>query len=138
MSDLKKVKIFAGVVLGVMIGASILITQLFMKKEFGDFDIGLGFAIAGSMIGGVLISHLLSIWKEKRNGNIPEIDERTIFVMKNYFMWAFYFVLIGSAIVTFVLYFSDVKTVEIGLLFVYQMIIYIFVGTGAFVAKKIG
>ena len=138
MSDLKKLKIFAGVVLGVMIGASILIAQAVSIKETGDFDIELAFLIAGSMIGGALISYLLSIWKKKRSHNIPDLDERTIFVLKNYFMYAFYFLLVVSGILTFVLYFLDVKTVEIGLLFVYQMMIYICLGIGAIVAKKFG
>lgn len=137
MNNEKKLKIFAGVVLGAMIGASVLMAKVMLEKETGEADIGSLLLIAGAMIVGVLISYLLSVRKQKRNGNIPEIDERTIFVMKNYFMWAFYFIFIGTGLITLMLYLMDVETVEVGLLFVYQMIIIILVAIGAGVAKKI-
>lgn len=137
MTNEKKLKIFAGVVLGAMIGASTLLAKVMLEKETGEVDIGSLLLIAGAMIVGVLISYLLSVRKQKRNGNIPEIDERTIFVMKNYFMWAFYFIFIGTGLITFMLYLMDVETVEVGMLFVYQMIIIIVVSIGAGVAKKV-
>ena len=137
MNNEKKLKIFAGVVLGVMIGASVLMAKVMLEKETGEADIGSLLLIAGAMIVGVLISYLLSIRKQKRNGNIPEIDERTIFVMKNYFMWAFYFIFIGTGLITFMIYLMDVKTVEVGMLFVYEMVVMILVAIGAGVAKKI-
>ena len=121
-----------------MIGASVLVAKVVIKKETGQFDVGLVFAIAGTMIVSALISYLLSIRKKKRNGNIPEIDERTILVMKNYFMWAFYFVMIGSGLVSFILFLMDVKTIELGMIFVYQTILFMLVAIGAVVAKKIG
>lgn len=138
MSDLKKLKIFTVVIFVAMIGGSVLIAKAIINKETGDFDILTGIILTGAMVGGLLISYLLSIRKKKRSDNIPEIDERTIFVLKNYFMYAFYFLIVISAIVTFVLYFLDVKTVDIELLFIYQMIIYICLGIGAIIAKKIG
>ena len=137
MNNEKKLKIFAGVVLGVMIGASILMAKVMLEKETGEADIGSLLLIAGAMIVGVLISYLLSVRQQRRNGNIPEIDERTIFVMKNYFMWAFYFIFIGTGLITFMLFLMDVETVEVGMLFVYQMIIVILVAIGAGVAKKV-
>lgn len=137
MNNEKKLKIFAGVVLGAMIGASVLMAKVILEKETGEADIGSLLLIAGAMIVGVLISYLLSVRKQKGNGNIPEIDERTIFVMKNYFMWAFYFIFIGTGFITFMLFLMDVETVEVGMLFVYQMIIIILVAIGAGVAKKV-
>lgn len=138
MSDLKKLKIFAGVVLGVMIGASVLIAKVIITKEIGEFDVGLVFAIAGTMIAGAFIGYSASNWRRKRNGNIPDIDERTISVLKNYFMWAFYFVMIGSGLVSFILFLMDVKTIELGMIVVYQTILFILVAIGAVVAKKLG
>lgn len=138
MSDVKKLKVFAGVVFGVMIGASVLIAKTVFTKETGEFDIGLALAIAGAMIVGVLVSYLLSIRKTKRNGNIPEVDERTISVLKNYFMWAFYFVMIGSGLVSFILFLMDVKTIELGMIFVYQAILFMIVALGAVIAKRVG
>lgn len=138
MSDVKKLKVFAGVVFGVMIGASVLIAKTVFTKETGEFDIGLALAIAGAMIVGVLVSYLLSIRKTKRNGNIPEVDEHTISVLKNYFMWAFYFVMIGSGLVSFILFLMDVKTIELGMIFVYQAILFMIVALGAVIAKRVG
>ena len=137
MNNEKKLKIFAGVVLGAMIGASVLMAKVILEKETGEADIGSLLLIAGAMIVGVLISYLLSVRQQRRNGNIPEIDERTIFVMKNYFMWAFYFIFIGTGLITFMLFLMDVETVEVGMLFVYQMIIVILVAIGAGIAKKV-
>lgn len=137
MNNEKRLKIFAGVVLGAMIGASTLLAKVMLEKETGEADIGSLLLITGAMIVGVLISYLLSVRKQKRNVNIPEVDERTIFVMKNYFMWALYFIFIGTGLITLMLYLMDVKTVEVGMLFVYQMIIVILVAIGAGVTKKI-
>lgn len=137
MNNEKKLKVFAGVVLGATIGASVLLAKVILTKETGESDIGTILLITGAMIVGVLISYLLSVRKQKRNGNVPEVDERTIFVMKNYFMWAFYFVFIGTGLITLVIYLMNVKTVEVGMLFVYQMIVMILVAIGAGVAKKI-
>lgn len=138
MSDSKKLKIFTGVVLGVMIGASVFLAMAFIYKDNGDINFGIGVIIAIAMVGGALLSYVYSIWKTKQSNNIPEIDERTIFVLKNYFMYALYFLIVISGIITFVLFFLDVKTIEIESLFIYQMIMYLCIGVGAMIAKKVG
>lgn len=133
MNDRKKLKVFAGVVIGVLIGATVLIV-----KGTGEFDIGMILAMTGAMIGSAFVSYLLSIRKKKQNGNIPEVDERTIKVLKNYFLWAFYFVMIGSGLISFILFLMDVKTVELGMLFTYQVLLFMIVAVGAVVAKRVG
>lgn len=138
MNNKTKLKVFIGVVIGVIIGASILFAKIVLTKETGGFNIGMAISIIGAMILGAFFSYLLSIKKKKRNNNIPEVDERTILVLKNYFTWAFYFVMIGSGFVSIILSLMNVEKIELGMIFAYQAFVFILVAIGAFVAKRIG
>lgn len=136
MNNAYKLKVFIGVVIGAIMGAGILFAKTVITREMGGFNFGTVIAMTGAMVLGAFFSYLLSIRKKKQNSSIPEVDERTILVLKNYFMWAFYFVMIGSGLVSIILYLMDVETVELGMIFVYQAFLFILVGIGAFVAKR--
>lgn len=137
MNNKKKLTVFIALIV-VMIGAALLLAKMILTKETGEFSIGAAISITGSMLIGGLVSYLLSIWKEKRNKKIPEVDERTVVVLKNYFVWAFYIVMIASSFILIILYLTDVETIELGMIFAYQALIYILVAIGAFIAKRIG
>lgn len=138
MGNKKKLKIFTGVILGVMIGALTLLAKVVITKETGSFSIGTAINLIGTMLLGISFSYLISTRKKGRNRDIAEVDERTILILKNYFMWAFYLVMIGSGLFLIILYFMDIATIELGMLFVYQMFLFIIVAIGAFIVKKIG
>ena len=137
MNNKKKLTVFIALIV-VMIGAALLLAKMILTKETGEFSIGAAISITGSMLIGGLVSYLLSIWKEKRNKKIPEVDERTVVVLKNYFVWTFYIVMIASSFILIILYLTDVETIELGMIFAYQALIYILVAIGAFIAKRIG
>lgn len=135
MNQKGKLKVFWGIVIGATIGAMIMLAKMMFEKETGGFSIGTLMGVVIAMVFGAVSSYLLS--SRKNNKTIPEVDERTVFVMKNYFVWALYFVLIGSALVSVCLYLMDVQTIEIGMLFVYQALLFVLIGAGAFVAKRV-
>lgn len=138
MTNKKKLKMFMGVVVGVMIGAIILFAKIAFTEETDGLSIGMVIAVSGAIVLSASFTYLLSIRKKKRDNNIPEVDERTILVLKNYFMWSFYFVMIGSGLVSIILYLMDVKTIELGMIFAYQAFVFIIVAIGAFIAKRAG
>lgn len=135
MNQKSKLKVFLGIIIGSTAALMIMLAKMMFEKEVGDFSIGMLIAVVGAMIFGAFFSYLLS--NRKKSRNIPEVDERRISVMKNYFVWALYFVLIGSGLISLVLYLMDVKTIEMGLLFAYQALLMVLIGIGAFVAKRV-
>ncbi|WP_042149841.1 hypothetical protein [Paucisalibacillus sp. EB02] len=104
-------------------------------KEQGVFDFGLAGAVIGGSVGGIIISLLFTRWRKKRRGNVPEVDERSLVLMKRYFLVVLYVVLIGSGALLLVLYGVGIQYIETGMLIVYMMILYVLIGIGAVVVK---
>jgi len=138
MNDKTKFKIFIGLLVGILIGAALLLAKLILTKETGEFSPVMAIAITGGMILGASSSYLLSIRKKKKNNNIPEVDERTVLVLKNYFLSAFYLVMMGTGLICLVLYLMDITTIELGMIFVYLTFVFIIVAIGALIAKRKG
>ena len=65
------------------------------------------------------------------------MDERTTVMMKNYFSTVLYFVLFGTGAILLILFALGVETIEIGILIIYMMIIFMLIGIGTFIIKKI-
>jgi peptidoglycan biosynthesis protein MviN/MurJ (putative lipid II flippase) len=105
-------------------------------KEEGVFDLGLAGAVIGGSVGGILISLFVTRWLKKRRGNIPEVDERSLVLMRRYFLVVLYVVLIGSGALLLVLFGMGIQYIETGMLIVYMMILYILIGIGAVVVKR--
>ncbi|MET1249273.1 hypothetical protein ABWW58_10830 [Sporolactobacillus sp. STCC-11] len=101
----------------------------------------INFSIAAAIIGapliGFLISYSLSKWRKKRIGTIPEADERTLLMLKRYFLGVLYFVLFGSGAALLVLYAMGIQTIETGMLIVCMMILYLVIGIGTLIAAKL-
>lgn len=89
-----------------------------------------------AMVLGILIAYLFIIWRKKRNDNIPAADERTLLVMKNYFLYVLYFVFILSGIILLALFFLGVKSIAIGAIAAYISFLVVVIGVGALVASK--
>ncbi len=92
--------------------------------------------ISGLVLGNVVVL-ILYKWNKRRNGNIPDIDERTLLNLKRYLMIVLYVVLIGSGAIVLVLYSMGVRSIETGMIIVYLMVIYILIGVGAIVTKSL-
>ncbi|MCM3764982.1 hypothetical protein [Neobacillus niacini] len=122
-------------IIGMIIIGGLLGVYLIGKEE-GEFSFGLAAAVIVGSFGGFMISFLYSKWRKKRNGNIPEVDERSLLLMKRYLLIVLYVVLIGSGALLLVLYAIGVHTIETGMLIVYMMLLYMLIGIGAVVVKR--
>lgn len=124
------------VVIGFMIIGGFLGIYL-MGKETGEYNSDIAIAIAGGTVLGFIIYLLLSLWNKKRNGNIPDVDERSILLMKHYLVSVLYVVLFGSGAVLLILYTIGVRFIETGMLIVYMMGLYMLIGLGAVITKRL-
>lgn len=93
-------------------------------------------AIVGA-VGGMVIFLAISIWREKRNGNVPSYDERTIKNLQKYFMFVLYFTLTGSGLALIIAFAMGVKTIETGLLILILTGLFSLIGFGSLVVKRI-
>jgi hypothetical protein len=105
-------------------------------KEEGVFDFGLAIPVIVGSVGGITISFLFAKWRKRRRGNVPDVDERSLVLMKRYFLVVLYVVLIGSGALLIILYGMGVHTIETGMLIVYMAILYLVIGIGAVVVKR--
>lgn len=106
-------------------------------KEEGAFDFGVATSVIIGSFVGITISFVLAKWRKKRRGNVPEVDERSVLVMKKYLLVVLYVVLVGSGALLIALYGMGVHEIETGMLIVYMMILYIVIGIGAVVVKRL-
>ncbi|MBU3113648.1 hypothetical protein [Clostridium lacusfryxellense] len=74
---------------------------------------------------------------KRKNGNVPDIDERTVLNLKSYLMIVLYVVLIGSGAIVLVLYSMGVRSIETGMIAVYLIAIYLLIGVGDIVTKHL-
>lgn len=93
-------------------------------------------AIVGA-VGGMVIFFAISIWREKRNGNVPSYDERTIKNLQKYFMFVLYFTLTGSGLALIIAFAMGIKTIETGLLIFILTVLFSLIGFGSFVVKRL-
>jgi uncharacterized membrane protein YfcA len=127
----KKLQIFVWVfiMLCMMIGGFLGIYII------GEDPIEYVMPIIGGLALGSVITLILYKWNKKRNGNVPDVDERTLLLLKRYLMIVLYVVLLGSGAILLVLYSMGVHSIETGMLIVYMMVLYILIGVGAIITK---
>ncbi|MER2009925.1 MAG: hypothetical protein ABS939_21020 [Psychrobacillus sp.] len=125
-----------GIISGCIIGGSFLGVYISGKEE-GIFDWGLFLLMLAGALGGFSVFLLYAWWRQKRIGNVPDMDERTTVMMKNYFSSVLYFVLFGTGAILLILFALGVETIEIGILIIYMMILFMLIGIGTFIIKKI-
>lgn len=102
-----------------------------------DLPVGMVAAgITGSIIG-VGISLGIIKFRERRKGNnIPDIDERTWTNLKNFYAVSLYIVLFGSMLLVCVLFALGLKTIELGALSIYLLLLFMLIVIGTFVVKR--
>lgn len=124
------------VVIGCMIIGGFLGVYI-IGKETGEYNYEIAIAIIVGTILGPFIYLLFSRWNKKRNGNIPDVDERSVLLMKSYLMVVLYAVLFGSGAILLILYSMGVHFIETGWLIVYMMGLYMLIGLGAIITKQL-
>ena len=93
-------------------------------------------AVVGA-VGGVVVFLAIFMWREKRNGNIPSYDERTIKNLQKYFMFVLYLTLTGSGLALIIAFAMGIKTIETGLLIFILTVLFSLVGYGSMVVKRL-
>ncbi|WP_449620057.1 hypothetical protein [Robertmurraya sp. Marseille-Q9965] len=106
-------------------------------KETGEYNYDLAIPMVVGSILGIIIYLFFSMRYKKRNGNVPEFDERSVILMKRYLLIVLYVVLFGSGAALIILYSMGVHLIETGMLIVCLMVLYIMIGLGAFVTKRL-
>ena len=91
--------------------------------------------IIGGLGFGIIITLILTKRTKKRKGNVPDVDERTLLLLKRYLMIVLYIVLLGSGAILLILYSMGVHSIETGMLIVYLMVLYILIIVGAIITK---
>ena len=81
-------------------------------KDTGVYDYDFILPIFVGTFGGFIIFLALSKFQQKRNGNVPDFDERSMKVMQKYFLIAFYIILVGSGAALVIVYAMGIKMIE--------------------------
>ena len=92
--------------------------------------------ISGGVLG-IVVVLILSKLNKKRKGNIPNVDERTLLLLKRYFLIVLYVVLLGSSAILLILYSMGVHTIDTGMLILYMGVLYIVICIGGFVTTRL-
>ena len=77
MNNKKLQTIIWAVVIGCMIIGGFLGIYI-IGKETGEYNYEIAIAIIGGTLLGFVIFMLFSKWTRKRNGNVPDVDERSL------------------------------------------------------------
>jgi integral membrane sensor domain MASE1 len=121
--------IIVGMILGVIMGVYF----------FNDNPSNLSLAIAiplGAVLG-FLIFYLLSKRSKRKNGNTPSFDERNALMMQQFLVIAqnVIMLVVGTALV--ITYAKGITSINIEVLIVCWMILFILIGLGALLAKRL-
>ncbi|MGD6777353.1 hypothetical protein ACQCU1_17035 [Sutcliffiella horikoshii] len=127
--------VFAFILICMQVGGALGI--YIIGREEGVFDYSLLLSMFQGTLGGLILVLLIMFFRKKRKPKLPEFDERSMLLMKRYFLGALYVVFIGSAAIVVILALLGVKTVEVGMLAVYLSILFIVVGMGALVTARL-
>lgn len=124
----------------VIIGSMLLggfLGMYIIGKETGEYN----YEIISSILIGTVLSFIIylltSKWNKKRNGNVPEVDERSVLMMQRYFMVVLYVVLFGSGALLLILYSIGIYSIETGILIVYMTGLFILIGIGFLIVKRL-
>ncbi|WP_335871379.1 hypothetical protein [Bacillus sp. 2205SS5-2] len=107
-----------------------------IARETGKFSHELAWAVVGGTLGGEAIFLVMAWWHKRKNGQIPVVDERSLLVLKNYFLITLYIVLVGSSALLLILYFLGVKSIETGAIIAYMAVLISFIMLGAILTKR--
>lgn len=124
------------VVIGCMIIGGFLGIYI-IDKGTGEYIYDMAIPIIVGPVLGCVIYLLLSKWNKKRNRNVPDVDESSLILMQRYLMIVLYVVLIGSGAALLILYAMGVHFIETGMLIVCMMGLYMLIGFGALVTKRL-
>lgn len=121
-------------IFGCMIIGGFLVAYI-LGEATGEYNYHIAIATTvGTVLGGAIYL-ILSKWNKKRNGAVPDVDERTIKLMQRYLMFVLYVVLFGSAAILLTLYSMGIHSIATGMLIVYMGGLFMLIMVGAIITK---
>ena len=57
-------------------------------KETGEYNYEMGTSIIVGTVLGLFLYLMISRWNKKRNGNVPDVDERSVLLIKG-ILWVY-------------------------------------------------
>lgn len=133
----RKLKILLWIVITVCMTIGGIMGIYIIGNETGVYDFDLIGAIFFGVIGGFLVYLMISKLNGKRNGKVPDVDERTVRIMQKFLLFSLYGVLIGSGAMLIIAYAMGIKTIETGILILCLLGIYMIISLGALVVKRL-
>ncbi|HAM81805.1 hypothetical protein [Ornithinibacillus bavariensis] len=121
--------IIVGMILGVIMGIYF----------FNDSTNNLSLAISipfGAVLG-FIIFYLLSKRNKRKNGNTPSFDERNTLMMQQFLVIAQNVIMLAVGTALVISYAKGITSINIEVLIVCWMILFILIGLGALVAKRL-
>ena len=121
-----------------------IIGSMILGALLGGFFLGGGKSENGTIVIGITIGALIAFGVyllrsrqlKKRNGNIPNTDERSIVLMQRYLITVLYILLFGSQATFLILYYTGVLVIDTGVLLVSTLGIFIVIGIGALITRR--
>jgi len=102
-----------------------------------DLPVGMVAAgITGSIFGVGIILGTIKFRESRKSNNVPEVDERTWINLKNFYALSLYIVLFGSMLLVCVLFAFGIKTIELGALSIYLLLLFMLLAIGTLVVKR--
>ena len=123
------------IIVGTCIGG--FLGMYLIGNETGEYRYELVLPIVVGSVVAFLIFLVISKINKKRNGNVPDFDERSVKLIQKYFVTALYLILFGGAIALLIAYAMGVQYIETGLLMICLLGIFIVLGLGTLVVKRL-
>lgn len=92
--------------------------------------------IGGSIVGVALVITIGKIRQKQKKNNVPDVDERTWSNMKNFYAISLYFVLFGSMLLVCILFISGIKTIELGAVSIYLLLLFMLLVIGTHIVRR--
>ena len=117
MGDKKlQIVMWISIIVGTCIGGGLGLYLI--GNETGEYRYEIVLPIVVGSIVAFLIFFVISKINKKRNGNVPDFDERSVKLIQKYFVTALYLILFGGAIALLIAYAMGVQYIETGLLMI--------------------
>ncbi|RLQ94523.1 hypothetical protein [Falsibacillus albus] len=114
-------------------GIGFFLVNLFLP----DLPVGTIYAGIGGSIAGIgIVMGIGKMRQRRKKNNVPEVDERTWMNIKNFYAISLYFVLIGSMLLVCILFTIGMKTIEVGALAIYLLLIFMLLAVGTTVVRR--
>jgi len=130
-------KKWGSIIIAIMIIGGMSIGLSLVDLFIPDLPTGTVAAGIGGSVTGVAIVLVVTKLKQKRkSNNVPDVDERTWLNIKNFYAISLYVVLIGSMLLVCILFASGMRTIELGALSLYLLLIFMLLVAGTFIVAR--